>query len=350
MKCVSLFSGAGIGETFLKECGINIVVANEIMQKRVQLYKAFYPETEVVCGDIKNVDIFREIIKKAGNHIDLLLASPPCQGLSVAGKNRHKESMTRDQRNYLFIYVIKVIKLLKPTYVLIENVPSLLKLSIFYKDELLTVNEILIKEFGHKYTIEHKILDSADYGVPQTRLRAIIKMYKKNKIWLWPEKNKKKISVREAIGHLPTLESGQTSLIKWHYARNHDEKHVLWLKNTQTGKSAFSNRIYFPKKKDGSRIKGYESCYRRIKWDEPCPTITIRNDAISSQRNVHPGRLKKDGTYSDARVLSLLELFILSSLPPDWDPPNNTPELLIRQSIGESIPPLMIKKIIEGIV
>jgi DNA (cytosine-5)-methyltransferase 1 len=118
------------------------------------------------------------------------------------------------------------------------------------------------------------------------------------------------------------------------------------MKHTKTGTSAFSNPVYYPQKKDGTKIKGYESSYRRIKWDEPAPTITIRNDAISSQRNVHPGRLLPDGTYSDARVLTPYELMILTSLPKDWPLPDDTPEVLIRQVIGESIPPLMVKAIV----
>ena len=75
----------------------------------------------------------------------------------------------------------------------------------------------------------------------------------------------------------------------------------------------------------------------------------MRNDAISSQRNVHPGRLLEDGTYSDARVLTPLELMILNSLPEDWGIPDDTPEILIRQVIGESIPPLMIERIVGEI-
>jgi DNA (cytosine-5)-methyltransferase 1 len=50
----------------------------------------------------------------------------------------------------------------------------------------------------------------------------------------------------------------------------------------------------------------------------------MRNDAISSQRNVHPGRLKKNGTYSDARVLTPLELMLLTSLPKKWNVPKGT--------------------------
>ena len=121
------------------------------------------------------------------------------------------------------------------------------------------------------------------------------------------------------------------------------------MKHTATGTSAFSNEVFYPQKEDGTRIKGYESSYRRIKWDEPAPTITIRNDAISSQRNVHPGRLQEDGTYSDARVLTPYELMILTSLPSDWNIPDDTPEILIRQVIGESIPPLMVEKIVGEI-
>lgn len=86
--------------------------------------------------------------------------------------------------------------------------------------------------------------------------------------------------MREAIGYLPSLEAGEKSDIKWHFARKHDERHILWMKHTASGTSAFSNPVYYPKKKDGTRIKGYESSYRRIKWDEPSPTITMRNDAV----------------------------------------------------------------------
>ena len=65
--------------------------------------------------------------------------------------------------------------------------------------------------------------------------------------------------------------------------------------------------------------------------------------------NVHPGNRKEDGTFSDARVLTPLELMLLSSLPKDWNIPDDTPELLIRKCIGESIPPLLVKKIVEQI-
>ena len=121
------------------------------------------------------------------------------------------------------------------------------------------------------------------------------------------------------------------------------------MQHTPTGKSAFENRKYYPVKNDGEKIDGWKSTYRRMKWDEPAPAITIRNDAISSHMNVHPGRHLNNGKYSDARVLTPLELIILTSLPKDWALPDDTPELLLRKCLGESIPPLMTKKIVSGI-
>lgn len=348
LKGISLFSGAGIGETYFKDIGIDIIVANELVEKRANLYHAINPDTKVICGDITDEKVFSQILTACPAKVDFLLASPPCQGMSVAGKNRCQETMESDKRNYLITYVVKAIKLTDPDYVLIENVPALLKLKLEYDFKYRTVLEILQYEFKDKYLINSDIVDSSDYGVPQTRLRAIIKMHKLNTQWEWPQKQEK-VTVEQAIGHLPSLEAGEKSDIKWHFARSHTKDNILWMKHTPTGKSAFSNPIYYPKKKDGTRIKGYESSYRRIRWDAPAPTITIRNDCIGSQRNVHPGRLLPDNTYSDARVLTPLELMLLNSLPADWNIPDDTPEILIRQCIGESIPPLMLKEIVRSI-
>lgn len=346
LKGISLFSSAGIGETYFKEIGIDIVVANELVPKRADLYRTLYPDCNMICGDITNPAIFESIMSAAPQKIDFLLASPPCQGMSVAGKNRRQAQLQSDGRNYLITYVIKAIERKKPNYIAIENVPTLLKLFLNYKGKMRTVLEILQLEFDKEYDIDSKVVDSADYGVPQTRLRAIIKMHSKGLIWDWALPLEKKITVEDAIGHLPSLEAGENSNLKWHFARSHTHDNILWMRHTPTGKTAFDNPIYFPKKKDGTKIRGYESSYRRMRWDIPAPTITMRSDCIASQRNVHPGRLLPDGTYSDARVLTPLELMILDSLPPDWSIPDDTPELLIRQCIGESIPPLMLKTIV----
>jgi DNA (cytosine-5)-methyltransferase 1 len=268
--------------------------------------------------------------------------------MSMAGKNRDQKAMLSDQRNHLVFKIIDFINIKKPKYVLIENVPTFLKIKLPFKNKLLTLEEILFSLYGKDYEIEARVMDTSEYGVPQKRTRAIIKMHKKGLQWSWPTKEKSK-TVREVIGHLPSLEAGQRSNIPWHFARKHSTGHILWMKNTPTGKSAFDNKKYYPKKDNGEKIKSYMTTYRRIKWDEPSPTITMRNDAISSQLNVHPGRKLKDGTYSDARVLTPLELMLLSSLPNNWNIPKDTPEILIRKCLGESVPPLLLKKVISGI-
>jgi DNA (cytosine-5)-methyltransferase 1 len=350
LTCISLFAGAGIGETYFAKAGIDVVVANELIKKRADLYAYSHPKTTVVCGDITQDSVFSEIVKATkGKHIDMILASPPCQGFSVAGKNRDQITMESDDRNYLIFNVVAAIHRFNPTYVCIENVPALLSFVLFRNGTMQTVPEILKQEFGTDYIIDFKILDSADYGVPQRRKRALVLMHKNGTVWNWPEKLKKKVTVRETIGNLPSLEAGEKSDIKWHFARKHVERNILWMKHTPTGHTAFDNPVYFPQKADGTRIVGFGSSYRRIKWDEPAPTITIRNDCIASQRNVHPGRLLPDGTYSDARVLTPLEIMLLDSLPANWRIPDDTPELLIRQVIGESIPPKMLLAVVKGI-
>ncbi len=350
MKAMSLFSSAGVGEFYLDRIGIKVVVANEIIEKRADLYKAIYPDTTMVVGDIKDEVVFNKIYEIAKcNNVEFIIASPPCQGISIAGKNRKVEEMAKDPRNYLITYVVDMIRLVKPKYVLIENVPLLLKLRLYIEDKFLTVEDILIREFEEEYDIDYQILDSSDYGVPQIRTRAIIRLKKKGLIWELPDKKLNKVTVRDTIEDLPSIESGEKTNIRWHFGRKHSKEHILWMKHTPTGQSAFDNEVYFPKKKDGTKIKGYKSSYRRIKWDEPAPTITIRNDAISSQRNVHPGKLRADGTYSDARVLSILELMRLSSLPDNWPIPNGTPEILIRQVLGECIPPLFVEALVKGV-
>ncbi len=345
----SLFSSAGIAETYFDEVGINVVAANELIQERADLYKALYPDSLMITGDILDENVFKKLVTNTPEKLDFLIASPPCQGMSVAGKNRNTKQMLTDDRNFLIFPVINFMKIKSPDFVLIENVPTFLKLVLPYKKELLKVTDILEREFGEKYNIEANVYDTADYGVAQRRARAIIKLYKKGKRWGEPKKNKKQITVEEKIGFLPSIEAGETSNIKWHFARKHLDKHIKWMKHTPTGKSAFENEKYFPIKSNGEIIKSYNTTYRRINWNEPAPTITMRNDAISSQLNVHPGRKLEDGTYSDARVLTPLELMLLSSLPQDWNIPDDTPELLIRKCIGECIPPLLIKKIVAQI-
>lgn len=349
MKWISLFSCSWIWELFLKEIWINIIYANELIPKRAELFSKIHPNTQMIVWDFLDESIYNKLVNEwIENNIDFLLATPPCQWVSLAWKNKNNNDMLNDERNFLILQVVRYIKEVKPNYVLIENVPRYLTLMLPHKWKLLKIKDILHDEFSNEYNIDINILNSKDFWVPQDRKRAIIKLYKKWLKW-WNPKREKEITLEEAIWHLPSLESWEKSNIKWHYARNHLKEHIEWLKNTPTWKSAVENEFYYPKKSNWEKIKSYKASYARMSWDKPAPTITMRNDAISSQRNVHPWRLKKDWTYSDARVLTIHELMILSSLPIDWNIPKDTPDILIRQVIWESVPPLLTKKICEKI-
>lgn len=349
MKGISLFSSAGIAELLFNELDIEIVLANELLEKRAKFYKDYHENKNIIVGDIRDKKVKDEIYKYLEQDIEFLMATPPCQGVSNLGKNKTQEAMIEDDRNFLIFDVMEIIDKFDFKYILIENVPRYLKMYFPYKKKHLLLEDILKKKYGGKYEIDIKVLNSKDYGVPQNRERAIIKIYKKGLKWEDPIKEPE-INLKKAIGKLPTLESGETSKIKYHFARNHTEEHILCMKNTSTGKSAFQNEVYYPKKRTGERIKGFLSTYKRMDWLKPSPTITMSSGAIGSHNNVHPGRKRKDGTYTDARVLTLLELFIVSSIPLsieiDLEKYSNN---FIRQIIGEAVPPLMMKKIIQKI-
>ncbi len=360
INALSLFSNVGIGELLLERCGINIAVANELEEDRARFYRNVYPKCNMISGNI--YEHYNEIIKKAKEkNCKFLIATPPCQGMSVAGKRDYSDS-----RNALIIPVLNTIKDLKPDYVLIENVPQLLKYRIKYNNSNNTVENIIQKEFGEKYKInKNKILNAQDYGIPQNRKRAILLLSKKEN-WEFPKKEDKLVTVRDTIGNLPSVEAiiagnsnyfdGNDKKIKkckkihkWHIPREHSIRHVEIMMHTPTGHSAFENDYYYPKKTDGSRVKGYNTTYKRMDWDKPAPTITTANGVISSQCNVHPGRLNKDGTYSDARVLTVYEIMKLFTIPEDWNIPDWASENFIRKVIGEGVPPLLIYKIVCNI-
>ena len=352
MNAISLFSCIGVAEYYLSNIGIDVVLASDIDPKRCDIHRFLYPSTNIVCGDIRTDETKKMILDNIKHHkIDIIICTPPCQGMSSVGKNRSYELLTKqvDKRNYLILESFPIIEFIDPNFILFENVPRILKVLMPYEDKELPIIDILQIKFGNRYHIKVDIFNSANYGVPQTRERCFIRLMKKGYNWNEPEKTEKQITLREAIGDLPSLEAGEYSNIKNHWARKHPNKQIEWLKHTPTGCSALDNKEYYPIKENGERVKGYKNCYKRMVWDAPSPTITMRNEIISSQDKVHPGRYLGSGLWSDARVLTLRELLIVMSLPPDMDFPPNISDTALRQYIGEGIPSLMMKKIMEGV-
>lgn len=343
IKWVSLFANVWIAEFYLKDLGIDIIVANELIDKRCGLYKHFYTDCDIICWDITNNNIYNEVLEKSfKNNCEFVIATPPCQGMSIAWKMQED-----DPRNNLIIKAIDFIKDLEPNYAIIENVPSFFDTNVIINWKKIKIRDYLINELGEKYELNMWILDASDYWTPQVRKRAITLI---TKIWIWKwdfPKKQNKISVRDSIWDLPSLESSENSNIKYHYAKKHNSNHILWMKHTPTWKTAFENEKFFPQKENWDRIKWFSTTYKRIEWDKPCPTITMSNWAISSQNNVHPWIILQDWTYSDARVLSIKEICILTWLPENIDFPNFASDNFIRQVIWEWVPPKMIKEIVK---
>ncbi|WP_180951660.1 DNA cytosine methyltransferase, partial [Spiroplasma melliferum] len=287
MRGLSLFSNVGIAELYLKKLNIDIRVASELKEDRARFYKHIYPDTNVIIGDIKNKNIFEQIIAKSKEEkIDFILATPPCQGMSNAGKGDWK-----DQRNLLVKYVIDAMLVLKPKYVLLENVPNFLNTKIYIDGENQKITNYITNKLHAKYFFDQNVVNAADYGVPQIRKRAIILFSRKDvkKVGIPLIKEKKWVTVRDAIGSLPSLEpiirkennnkpNDYSNFYKWHFSPTHCMRHIEIMKHTPTGKSAFENiDKYMPRKENGDLIKGFLTTYKRIEWDLPAPTITMAN-------------------------------------------------------------------------
>lgn len=373
VKALSLFANVGIAETYLSELGIDVIVANELVEERCKFYKHLYPSVNMIQGDITDEEIFAKVIAEAqAAGVEMLIATPPCQGMSCAGRKDPK-----DPRNFLVYYAVEAIKKLKPRFVIIENVTMQQHTQILYKDEYVFIPEYIEKELGEYYVFNAKrIVNAMDYGVPQSRQRYIYLLaLKSEKVqWEFPEKDDHIITLKEAIGDLPSLDpclrdvderwrfpdyekkrQEGLKISKWHYPPVHSWKQVEWMVHTPSAMSAFKNEVFYPMTK-GRRVKGAPRTYMRMDWNKPATTIMQNSGVISAFSAVHPGRLLHDSDieseriYSDARSLSIYELLILSSLPLDWNIPDWADDVLIRKVIGEGIPPLLIKRAIEALI
>ena len=372
VKALSLFSNVGIAETYFQHLGVDVVVANELLQERADFYRHLYPMTDMINGDITDEKIFARVKERAKEEtINLIIATPPCQGMSCAGSKDPD-----DPRNFLIYYAIEMIKDLQPDLVILENVPMQMHTKIEYKGDKILIPDYIEAELGEQYIFnDERVVNSMDYGVPQSRQRYIYLMVKKTLGFKWefPAKEANVLTLRDVLYDIPTLDPNLREqsekwrfpdyekkrrkgleVSRWHIPPVHSWKQVEWLIHTPSGCSAFKNEIYFPSK-DGRRIKGAPRTYMRMFWDKPATTVMQNSGVISTFSTVHPGRKIKDGSeeeryYSDARTLTIYELLIVSSLPLDWNIPEWAGDILIRKVIGEGIPPLLIKKALEQIL
>lgn len=275
---VSLFTGGGIGDLAVRAAGIHVLVASELLEDRAQVYKANYPETTMVTGDIRVkqrelVEFARE--RLAGRELDVLFATPPCQGMSKNGRGKLLNGIRAgvkpqfDERNALALTAVEIALELQPKMIVFENVPEM-EFTLIERpdgsvgDLLETISELLSPVYSGRW----ETVEFADYGVPQRRQRLITVFSRvpslrnhaaAGRSLLPPRTHSKSgglfskpwVSVDEALKGIPSLDASRKDLatsktIPFHRVPLLDEEKYFWVKHTPPGKGAFDNQCVNP--------------------------------------------------------------------------------------------------------
>lgn len=377
---ISLFSSAGIGCYGFKLEGFDCVATNELITRRldIQRYnnKCKY-ESGYICGDITDdatksalyaqIDLWRK--KDNVSRIDVVIATPPCQGMSVAN---HKKSSTEIVRNSLVIESIKIIKQINPRFFIFENVSAFMKTICTDIDGTnKTIAEAIEKNLGAEYSYVSRIINFKNYGACSSRQRTVVIGVSKDyadevsPLELYPDLVEEK-TLRQVIGELkPLTEFGEIDENDiYHSFRVYPEHMRAWISDIKEGESAFDN-VDDSKKphqvKDGKIVINQQKNgdkYKRQYWDKVGPCIHTRNDQLASQNTIHP---------SDDRVFSIRELMMMMTVPysfkwveSDLETLNQLTdakkraflkkeEIKIRQSLGEAVPTAIFQAIAKKI-
>lgn len=324
-KVVDLFAWVGwLSFWFAHDNDFEIVAANEILPNMAKAYELNHPSVKVYCKDIKEFgieDLEKDFGIKKGE-VDLIVGGPPCQAYSTVGKR-----LIDDPKGKLFQEYYRILKELDPKVFLFENVKGLLSMQ---GGELLKTIISLFESLGYK--VVYKVLNSADYGVPQVRERVIIIGTKLNTKFNYPEpthynpekgqtlltqKLKPYLTLAEAISDLPFIKSSEESFeystdpvnefqklmrknaperLMDHNAPNNSEHLVRIMKNLPDGGTP--NDL-----PEGLKPKsGFANTYCRLRWNRPSTTITRNLSTPSSSRCIHPKAPRPLTTREGARI------------------------------------------------
>ncbi len=376
---ISLFSSAGVGCYGFSQEGFNCIATSELLEKRLNIQKFNKKckyESGYILGDISLPEnhqrIFDEIElwkrKEKIKEVDVLVATPPCQGMSVANHKKNNEK----NRNSLILESIKLIKDIRPRYFVFENVRAFL--NTLCDDDTkkdIPIGVAIDMNLTGQYNILKKVVNFKDYGSNSSRTRTLVIGVKKDIKDVIPydifPKEEEERTLRQVIGKYKTLSNmGEISSDDiYHHFRRYNSKMVSWIKDVPEGGSAFDNKnpLNIPHRIiDGKTIFNVNKNgdkYSRCKWDKVAPCVHTRNDIISSQSTVHP---------VDNRVFSIRELMDMMTIPKEFKWTQQDDEELnnlsyeekekflkkqsinIRQSIGESVPTIIFNKIAKNII
>jgi len=343
LTVLDLFSGAGGLSLGFAMAGFNVVLGIDIHKPSMETFLHNHKKTIGILGDIRKIpdNLVLDLLK--GIEVKVLRAGVPCQGFSLNNRKRNPN----DPRNYLFWEFIRFVKLLKPDFLVLENVSGMKNTANgSFVEEIEKQIVIAGEESGKKYSVEHRILNAADYGVPQIRKRLIFLVSAKGHPIAWPEPEfgtpeRPYRTVFDVIGDLPSLQPGerknfyttqpQTEYQKLmregsvvllnHEAPKHPQSTIKKIKNTEPGKPIyprFTQRI-------------------RLGWDKPSPTQVAGGIRPQFQFG-HP---------SDPRGLTVRERARIQSFP-DWYQFFGG-IVQGRVQTGNAVPPLLAKAIAEKI-
>lgn len=337
---IDLFAGVGgLSYGFSKLPQFNIVAANEIEKDISVAYTLNHPNVKMFNCDIRDLteDALNNVLK--GKNVDVVVGGPPCQSYSTLGKRQN------DERANLFMQYKRILKILQPKAFVFENVTGILSMN---KGNLFDQIQAEFNELG--YDLKYKILDAADYGVPQHRERVILVGVKGKNNFMYPKPTHGNglipyVTLKDAIGDLPELGSGEKSNT---YAAGITNDFLSFVRNKNTlaveEHSAPKNGEHLIKimktLKDGQskddlpediRPKsGYGNTYAKLWWDKPSTTITRNFACPSSSRCIHP---------RDSRAMSIREGARLQSFPDDYK--FYGADGVKRLEIGNAVPPLL---------
>lgn len=377
---ISLFSSAGIGCFGFKMEDFDCIATNELIERRLNIQKSNDKckyESGYICGDITKNDT-KELLhseismwkkKEKIKNVDVVIATPPCQGMSVAN---HKKSSNEIIRNSLVVESIKIIKEIHPTYFIFENVPAFMKTICTDIDGVdKPISEAIENNLGSDYTYVSQVINFKNYGASSSRSRTIVIGVSKDKedvvspMELFPNVVKEK-TLREVIGDMKPLTTfGEIDELDiYHSFRTYPEQMRSWIKDLKEGESAFDNEDDLLKPHqviDGKIVinqRKNADKYTRQYWDKVGPCVHTRNDQLASQNTIHP---------IDDRVFSIRELMKLMTVPESFkwsderiEELNALPleekqkylkkeEIKIRQSLGEAVPTIIFQSIAKKI-
>ena len=335
---VDLFSGCGGFSFGLEKAGFRTVFANELNSSAAETFKKNLPQVEVINKDIRNID-FRHLRCSRGiENLHLLVAGPPCQGYSIAGRRR-----IDDPRNSMFMQVSRAIKELQPDIFIMENVKGLLSM-----DKGRCFQRIL-SEFGSLgYSVNYRVINAAHFGVPQSRERVFIVGTSKYipEEELFPKRKNKTVTVREALSDLSFLDVNQTANRYKTYARSRYQRimrkrsrelhnHVS-PNHSKTIQKRFKSVPMGMNGKDAlKRVGTNKHTYCKLNPKKPSRTLTTLPEDF-----IHYSRDRIPTVREMARLQSFPDRFIFCG-PRTTGGARRKNEVPQYTQVGNAVPPLL---------